>query len=182
MPATRSDRRSPAVTKGTERWRSASAILPRSEACVPCLFRQKREDNERCPSMIIGYLAGRAEGLEYKRCSSTVHPTTSLSSRARPWSYRGSAAAVRPKVARSVRSVTQAQAYEVRYGPGHRPRVMTKAVGSRGGGGAMERPRALNTPTVAGYGQAILADSNHIASSCPRSSGINPPTCADDLY
>ena len=45
--------------------------------------------------------------------------------------------------------------------------------------------RALQGATGGGLqpvGQAILADSNHIASSCPQSSGINPPTCADDLY
>ena len=40
----------------------------------------------------------------------------------------------------TVRSVTQTQAYDVRYGPGHRPRVITKAVGGRGGGGTMGRP------------------------------------------
>jgi hypothetical protein len=41
------------------------------EACVPFLFRQKREINERCSSTTIGQPVGRAEDLEYTRWSST---------------------------------------------------------------------------------------------------------------
>src|SRR6266568_6209568 len=42
-----------------------------------------------------------------------------------------SVTAVRLKVANSVPNVTEAGGYDVRYGPGHRPRVITKAVGDR---------------------------------------------------
>ena len=48
-----------------------------------------------------------------------------------------SRAAERPKVV----SAADAGAYDVRDGPGHRPRVITKAVGDRGGGSTMGRPR-----------------------------------------
>lgn len=48
-----------------------------------------------------------------------------------------SVTAVRLKVANSVPNVTEAGGYDVRYGPGHRPRVITKAVGDRDGVGTM---------------------------------------------
>lgn len=51
-----------------------------------------------------------------------------------------SVTAVRLKVANSVPNVTEAGGYDVRYGPGHRPRVITKAVGDRDGVGTMGRP------------------------------------------
>ena len=37
----------------------------------------------------------------------------------------------------TMRNVTDPVAYDVRYGPGHRPRVITKAVGDRGGIGTL---------------------------------------------
>jgi len=39
-------------------------------ACVPFLFRQKQETNEKRPSTIIGQQAGEAQYLERPRCSS----------------------------------------------------------------------------------------------------------------
>jgi hypothetical protein len=43
----------------------------RPKACVPSLFRQKQETNERRPSMTIGQPADEVKDLEYMRCSST---------------------------------------------------------------------------------------------------------------
>jgi hypothetical protein len=59
---------------------------------------------------------------------------------------RDSVTVLRLKVANSARNVTDAGGYHVRYGPGHRPRVITKAVGDHGGVGTMGRPGPLNTP------------------------------------
>ena len=44
---------------------------PDPTPCVPFLFRQKQETNEKRSSAIIGQPAGESEYLEHPRCSST---------------------------------------------------------------------------------------------------------------
>ena len=66
--------------------------------------------------------------------------------------------AVRLKVANSVPNVTEAGGYDVRCGPGHRPRVITKAVGDRDGVGTMGRPGPEYSPPEPDTGERRVLD------------------------
>jgi hypothetical protein len=47
------------------------------KACVPFLFHQMRETNEKWSSTTIGQQVGEAKDLEYRRCPSTRTPDNS---------------------------------------------------------------------------------------------------------
>ena len=81
-----------------------------------------------------------------------------------------------------------ASAYDVRNGPGYRPRVITKAVGDRGGVGTMGRPGpypAVYYPTLRGCSSDDVPYS-HLAtdlahSQLPAFSFITP-NLIDDMH